>query len=150
RSAVARVIQDYPQVLAAKLEPLPPPPPPAPEIDLDELAKAAVQAVLALGLGGVAATTAAEANAGQRRGPREAREKINVVVNGRRTSVKVRVALLEQMRAAADDAAKLEPAIQRFVDEAPEDCANRSAWVEQRAAQFLVLQKLTPKQSAQH
>lgn len=132
RQVVARVIQDYPPVLAAKLEPLPPPPPPAPVLDLD-MVRAIVKETLA----------AAEGTGGKsrRRESVSGRTKVNVFVGGKRTSVKVRAALLTNLEAAGPDV-KAESVIQELVDQIPDGHPNRSAWVEEQAAQFLVLRKL--------
>lgn len=135
---LGRVVMDYPAMLAAKLEPLPPPPPPSPVIDAD-LVRAIVKEV-------VAATGGAPS---RRRESVSGRAKVNVVVDGKRTSVKVRSQLLDNLESAGPDI-RAEAVIQGFVDQAPAGHPNRSAWVEEQAMQFLVLRKLDVAQAPGH
>lgn len=147
-SVVGHFAIHYPALVASKLEPLPAPQ----ELDLEAIIRATVQTVLGTRVAPHADKTSAgePASTTRRRGPRDAeRVKINVTAQGKRTSVKVRTALLEQLRAVPDGPAPDE-LIQSFIDQAPVGHPNRSAWVEEQATQFLVLQRMTTDQAAGH
>ena len=131
----------YPAKAAAHLEPMPPPQ----EMDLEAVIRATVQAVLGAGVVPGQAGPAAGA-----RGQRGAdRVKLNVVVAGKRTTVKLRRALYEQLT-TRDGAAKADQLVQSFVDKAPAGQVNRSGWVEEQVTQFLVLAEMGPTAAAQH
>lgn len=86
----------------------------------------------------------------QRRSPRiGGRVKVNVVVGGKRTSVKLHPTIHEKLSSLAPDQ-KVEQLVQSFVNSAPADHPNRSAWVEEHAAQFLVLSELRPSVTKGH
>lgn len=128
----------YPAKVAARLEPLPAPQ----ELDLEAIIRATVQAVL--GGGG------SDAGAARKRAAPAQRLKVNVVVQGKRTSVKVRASVAAQLESVAGDR-RIESLVQEFVDRAPAGHPNRSAWVEEQAAQYLVLSQLhAPGQSPGH
>ena len=72
-----------------------------------------------------------------------------MVVAGKRTTVKLRRALYEQLT-TRDGAAKADQLVQSFVDKAPAGQVNRSGWVEEQVTQFLVLAEMGPTAAAQH
>lgn len=137
----------YPSIVAAQLAP-PPPPPPVQEIDLEALVRTTVQAVL--GMSAVEPDGHARPKvANSKRGRGVELVKKNVIVGGKRTSISLSAELFRKV-VAADGNDQADKLIQSFVDQTPATELNRSAWVESRIAQHLVLNQMAGDSSTAH
>lgn len=132
----------YPSLVAAKLEPMPQPQ----DLDLEALIRATIQTMFGGALSGRSPELQAQLPERERGERGASRIKRNLVVGGKRTSVRVRTELYEQMVALSGKEADKQ--IQQFANEAPETLVNRSVWIEDKIRSFLVLSQV--QSSVQH
>lgn len=76
---------------------------------------------------------------------------INVLCGGRRTSVKVRASLIDQMNAVTGSLEDSQKIIKEIAGSAPEDAENRSAYVNEQIKHYLLLSAADSRSSpSQH
>lgn len=141
-SLIGQFAQRYPAILATHL---PPPPPPAPAevpADLKEIVKQAVREVIA-----GASTDLSTGQNAQRRSRGAKKVPVTVALSTGRTGVRVRADLYEKLVALGhqSSANKL---VKTFAESAPPGHDNRSAWVDEQLAQYLVLTEVEVRQSS--
>lgn len=130
----------FPQMVAARLEPSPPST--SVLVDVESLASLIKETMVSLyGPGGVAPRATGKANPDRRGTSAASRVKINVDLDGKRTSIKIRADIVEKLT-ALPGGPKARETLQAFVNEAPKDHPNRSAWVEERALQHLIMKEV--------
>jgi len=75
---------------------------------------------------------------------------VNVQIQGRRTSVKVRSALLNTLTEVTGTKESAKRAIQDIADSMPGDVQNRSAWIDDKINGFLMMSKTDQSKAMTH
>jgi hypothetical protein len=126
-SAIADFIAEYSGVVATTLAAAPP----EPATDLKTAVKEAIVEVLAE----LPPPSGRRLKAG-------ARTRTTVQIGGVKTSVALRRDLLEKIQTSVGDSRKVKQLIQDFANSTPAENKNRSAWVEEKLEQHLILLKV--------
>lgn len=148
---IGQFMQEYPACIRAQLKVQQAQAPQ--ELDVEALIRATMAATVRAGLAGNPISDSSTPDDGQRtgssRGPRGAdRIKKNVMVQGKRTTIRLRTELYDQMVKLSAQTA--EQQLQAFVDATPADHKNRTAWVEQQIREFVVLAEVRTSDQARH